>query len=69
MHKFDCNAKKSFKREPAVAVFAALPSVIWTVVDCATPPAAVPDVAAGVNMGKHPLSPDTNASESVVVAP
>ena len=65
VHKFDCNAKKSFKREPAVEPDK-LPSVIWTVVDCATPDCALPDVAAAANMGKHPLSADTNACDATV---
>ena len=68
MHKFDCNAHKSFKR-PVWVEPAKLPIVICTVVDCATPVCALVIIAAAANMGMQPLSPETNACESVAVGP
>ena len=52
-----------------VAPAAALPKVICTAMACATPVTAVPAMAPAANIGRQPLSPDTNACVVVAVRP
>ena len=70
LHKLDCNANKSFKTPTVVAeAVPKLPSVICTVVVCATPAAAAVPKAPAAKMGKQPLSPATNACVVVAAKP
>ena len=68
MHKFDCNANKSFNMPVAVEA-ATLPSVICCVKVCGTPAVATVVSAAAAIWGTQPLSPDTNACVTVGLVP